>query len=211
MRKQLLPNQLPVINEAGDIEIIDMMTGELILNVSAPDPSIHNYAFHYAKALMICQYITEGATLNDISLMEGMPPLNVIMHWQRCDRMFAEQMKQARLARSDYHHEKILDLADRASAGTLNKDQVSSIKLGTDLYKWSAEKTNPEKYGAKVTHEGSTEKPILMRVINTGINREPKPDILVVPTEEIIYDNEDSSESTDSGRSSTREGSNEVG
>jgi hypothetical protein len=179
-------HELAVVNDAGDIELIDLLTGELIVNnrgVEATSP--HQYAFSYEKAIMICQKIKEGKTLNEISLEPWAPPLHVISHWQRTDKMFAEEMKLARVARAEYHHEVLLDTAKKALDGTYDKDSVPGIKMGLDTLKWSAERANPERYGNKVTHEGSTEKPIIMRVINTGINRAPKQEIVEAEHKEI--------------------------
>ena len=181
---KLLPNEYAVINAAGDIEILDIHTGEVISN-SRSMPIPNQYVFNYEKAVLILQKVKEGKTLNDIAAEPDMPNLSIISNWQRMDRMFAEEMKLARLARAEYHHEKVLDLAGKAANGEYSKDEVPGIKLGADLYKWSAERANPERYGNKVTHEGSTEKPILMRVINTGINRAAKDVIVEVDSKEI--------------------------
>lgn len=209
-RETVNQHQLAVVNDAGDIEVIDMHTGELVLNNRANAPAMHEFAFNYNKALLILQEIREGKTLNDICLMPNMPPLHILQHWQRTDRMFAEEMKLARIARADFHHEKVLDLAQKAAKGLYSKDEVPSIKLGAELYRWSAERANPDKYGNKITHEGSAEKPILMRVINTGINRaQPISDVVEAEHKEIIDDTEKRTESSKLGETSDEDGEGE--
>jgi hypothetical protein len=114
-----------------------------------------------------------------------MPPIAVIAHWQRTDRMFMEELKLARKERGEHYHDKAMTIANKAAEGKIHKDDVPAMSLATKTYQWAAERAKPESYGNKVTHEGNPEKPILMRVINTGINRSAKPDIPVAVTKEV--------------------------
>lgn len=178
--------EVVVRNEAGDLEIIDLTTGEVVANNHGAITPTSDYAFSYPKALMICQMVKEGKTMAEITSSPDMPPLHVISHWQRSDRMFAEEMKLARKERGEVYHDRAMAIANAAAEGKLHKDDVPAMALAVKTYQWGAEKAKPESYGNKVTHEGSTEKPILMRVINTGISRGPanspihKPDVQVV-------------------------------
>lgn len=163
-------------NEQGELEVIDLVSGELI--VSEVKPPASSYAFDYKKALMVAQEVRLGKTLQQISQQPGMPPLDVIFYWQRNDRMFAEELKAARHDRGHVYHDKVVAISEAAQGAS--KDDVPGLALALKGYQWAAERNAPQDYGSKVTHEGSTEKPIVMRVINTGISREAKPQIIEV-------------------------------
>ena len=183
--RQLGKNEIAVVNDAGEFEVIDLITGELVQSSGAPQARM---AFDYATALMICQEVKNGRTLLDIGHDPKFPPLHVISHWQRTDRMFAEELKLARTERAEVHHDRALEIAQKAANREYSKDDVPAMALAVKTYQWAAERANPERYGSKVTHEGSTEKPILMRVVNTGINRSTKPDVVVEPIKEVIHE-----------------------
>ena len=178
-------DEIVVRNEAGDLEIINVHTGEVVKNSNGTH-DLEAYKFDYHKAMRICTLVREGKTLAEISQIGGMPPLEVIAHWQRKDRMFAEEMKIARKERGEHFFDRAMMIANNAAEGLIHKEDVPAATLASNLYRWGAERSKPESYGNKVTHEGNAEKPILMRVINTGINRQ-KPDVVVAKTEEIIH------------------------
>lgn len=172
-------NELIVRNEAGDLEVIDLLTGEVIRNSSVPTPPPQViYKFNYHTALYICQQVKQGKTLKEISEEPNMPPVEIVSHWLRTDKMFAAEMQIARKERGEYYHDAAMEIAKTAARGA-HKDAVPSMALAIKTFQWGAERAKPESYGNKVTHEGSETKPILMRVINTGISRATKPDVPV--------------------------------
>jgi hypothetical protein len=172
-------HELVVRNQAGDLELIDLFTGEIV-NTSARGTDLSEYVFNYKMAVLICQEVRNGRTLLDIGADPAFPSLDIIHHWQAMDRMFAEELRLARKARGEVFHDRIVGIAERAEAGDLQTRQdIDSSKLALDAYKWAAEKADPERFGNKVTHEGSKTNPIVMRVVNTGINRDPLPDVVV--------------------------------
>lgn len=192
-------NQVVVKNSAtGELEVIDLTTGEVVVSSVVPAAE---YSFNYKTALYVCQLVREGYTFDEICALPDMPPYSIITHWQRTDRMFAEELKLARKERGEHFHDKALSIANKAAKGELSKDDVPGYALAVKTYQWAAERAKPESYGNKVTHEGNPEKPILMRVINTGINRSTKPDVEVTHVESIPEvrtsggDEEDQSES----------------
>lgn len=179
----------------GDLQIIDMITGELISSSSKKDLDANLYKFDYAKALLVCQEISQGKTLEEISILPDMPPLHIIQHWQRSDRMFAEEMMLARRMRAEVYHDRVVEIANNAAHLRYStKEDIANAKLAADQYKWLAEKGDPSKYSNKVVHEGSTEKPIVMRVINTGISREAPDVITTAITKEESNDSEEREE-----------------
>lgn len=168
--------------ESGELQVIDMTTGEVISSESNLIPE-ETFAFSYEMAMLICQKVAAGATFASLDRDPDVPPLHIINHWRRSQPMFDAEMRLARKQRADMYHDKVAEVA--ANAANLNyvsREELANAKLAADQYKWLAEKGNPDAYGNKVTHEGSEEKPITMRVINTGINRS-LPDVVVAAKE----------------------------
>lgn len=176
-KRNMGPNEIVVRGADGSLELVDLITGEVVSNSSRKEVDDRLYMFRYEMALLICQEVKNGRTLLDIGNDPSFPPLHVISHWQRTERMFQQELRLARQARAEVYHDRVMEIADNAAGLKYgSKEEIASAKLAADQYKWAAERGNPESYGNKVTHEGSTEKPITMRVINTGINRS-KPDV----------------------------------
>jgi hypothetical protein len=185
MSRQIGRNEFVVRDpESGELQIIDMNTGEVISSQSNLIPE-KTFAFSYEMAMLICQKVAEGATLAQLDKDPDVPPLHIIQHWKRSQPMFAAEMSLARKQRAEVYHDKVAEIADNAAKlnyGT--KEELAGAKLAADQLKWLAEKGNPDAYGNKITHEGSEEKPITMRVINTGINR-ALPDVVINQTKEV--------------------------
>lgn len=180
MSRQINRNEFIVRDEhSGELQVIDMDTGEVVSSQSNLIPE-KTFAFNYELAMLICQKIAEGYSLNDLDRDPDLPPLHIIQHWRRSQPMFDAEIKLARKQRADIYHDRVADIAKNAdNLQYKTREDVANAKLAADQYRWLAEKGNPESYGSKVTHEGSTEKPITMRVINTGISRQPLPDIII--------------------------------
>lgn len=169
-------HEVVVRNELGELEVIDMITGELLSHEAKP---LHTFAFDYAMAMMICQEVRNGRTILDIGNDPKFPPHHVIAGWQRIDKMFSEELRLARAARAEVYHDKVMEIAgNAANLDYQSKNDIDCARLAADQFKWGAEKNDPSKFGNKVTHEGSKENPIVMRVIDTGIHRR-KPDVIV--------------------------------
>lgn len=186
-------NEIIVRNEAGDLEVIDLLTGDVIRNNRAMTPPPSIYKFSYDIALYICQLTKQGKTLKQVSMEPDMPSLEVLSHWLRTEKMFAAEMQLARRERAEHYHDEAMEIAQKAAKG-VHKDDVPALALASKIYQWGAEKAKPESYGNKVTHEGSETKPILMRVINTGISR-TKPDVTVEAKTIEVSNGEDRNES----------------
>lgn len=179
MNGRLARNEFVVRDkESGELQVINMDTGEVISSESNLIPE-KTFAFSYNLAMLICQKVAEGFTLSDLDNDPDLPPLHVIQHWRRSQPMFDTELRLARKQRADVYHDKVVQIADNAAnLNYRDREELANAKLAADQYRWLAEKGNPESYGNKVTHEGSDEKPITMRVINTGISRN-LPDIAI--------------------------------
>jgi len=175
--------------ESGELQVIDMETGEVVSSQTNLIPK-ETFAFSYELAMLICQKVAEGATMSQLDSDPEIPPLHIIQHWRRAQPMFDAELKLARKQRADVYHDRVAEIA--RNAGEMNygsREEIAGAKLAADQYRWLAEKGNPDAYGNKVTHEGSEEKPITMRVINTGINR-ALPDV-VVKAKEVRNEQQD--------------------
>ena len=148
----------------GKLETICLETGEVLNQISANDLS--HYKFNLATASLIVQAIREGRTMASIHRDPNFPDLTVIHYWRRTNATFDEEIKLARKERSEYYHDKVIDLADNTPA---ERDEIALAKFRTDQYKWAAEKGDPASYGNKIEHTGSNTAPAM--VIVTGIKR----------------------------------------
>lgn len=186
MSRQINRNEFVVRDEiSGELQVIDMDTGEVVSSATNLIPE-KTFAFSYEVALLVCQKVSEGYTMQDIDRDPDLPPLHVIQHWRRSQPMFNTEVMLARKQRADVYHDQVADIAKLAKEGSyITREEIANAKLAADQYRWLAEKGNPESYGNKVTHEGSTDKPITMRVINTGISRQPLPDIIINSNKEV--------------------------
>ena len=94
---QIGKHEIVVKNAAGDLEIVDLITGEVIQNNTNLEPHTDEskFVFNYAMALMICHEVRQGRTLSQIGNDPKFVPQHIISHWQRTDKMFAEELKLA--------------------------------------------------------------------------------------------------------------------
>ena len=174
--------------ESGELQVIDMTTGEVTSSSSLVPQE--TFTFSYEMAMLICQKVAAGATYAELDKDPDVPPLHIINHWRRSQPMFQAEINLARKMRADHYHDKVAEVAaNAANLGYSSREDLANAKLAADQYRWLAEKGNPDAYGNKVTHEGSEEKPITMRVINTGINRS-LPDVVVQP-KEVTHEQDD--------------------
>lgn len=146
-----------------------MLTGEV---VATSEELIRPVPYRYSIAVseVICQRIREGMTLKKISSLEGMPDLHTLYAWRATFPDFKHKLDCAREDRADYYFDKVIDIAEETE-NVVDKDDVPSLKLSVDTYKWAAEKGAPKRYGAKVEVENKHSGKIGFYVLNTGIQR----------------------------------------
>lgn len=174
-------DHIVVYNEkTKETELIDVYTGEVV-GSDKYKPAPNEYVFDYKKAMYMCQLVSEGWSIKKVSELPTMPDLHVLNSWIRRHEMLRIELDLARKMRGEYYHDEVADIAQKAKDGEfVDRQELAGAKLAVDQFKWLAEKNNPERYASKVTHEGSQEKPIVMRVINTGINRKPDVETQVI-------------------------------
>lgn len=119
----------------------------------------------YAKVTCdhICNLISEGKTLSQIGLMEGLPTTNVIMNWLRDYPEFRSAMKVAREMRAEIFHDKIIQVAHDAKETTAKRD-----RLKLDAYKWVSQVNDPGTFGQQTKVVGDASAPLRI-VVETGV------------------------------------------
>ena len=126
---------------------------------------------------LICQRISEGKTITEISKLPGFPSTSIIAKWRATHDDLNEHLVAAKAMRAELHHDKIA--AALEGMRDLGKDEVPAEKLYIDTNKWLAEKNDPATYGNKIQHSGDSKQPLTM-VISTGVpSSEPEPDNVI--------------------------------
>jgi hypothetical protein len=170
-------DKLVVATESGDLELLDLLTGEVIAH-SDTRPATHQYAFDHTTAVRICQLTAQGKSLAEVCRMPGIPPYDVVLHWLRREKMFSAELQLARRQRGHVYFDEAIGYARAAASAP--KDMVPGLAAAMKGMQWAAERSLPSEFGTKVVHEGNEEKPIVMRVVDTGIRRDIKPQIVEV-------------------------------
>jgi len=98
-----------------------------------------------------------------------MPAMSTVFLWLATHKEFSEQYELAVQARSAYHAEELLDIADDGSNDWMerkgddgsvqgwkeNGEAIQRSRLRVDTRKWLLSKLQPKKYGDKTAHEHS--------------------------------------------------------
>ncbi len=94
--------------------------------------------YNHTVGSLICQKLTEGKGLIEISKMEGFPNYATILKWKKKPE-FSKMLNQAFKDKAEYNSERAIALAN---AGSTNKVLVDTLK-------WSASSDNPDRFAAK--------------------------------------------------------------
>lgn len=124
------------------------------------------WKYHEEIGNEICEMVSAGATLAEISRTEGYPPITTIFSWKATHRDFRENLREAIGNRAHTLRDKALETADR----TEDSSDVPAAKLKIDTYKWAAEKDNPTDFGPVTKQDQLPTQPIQI-LIDTGIDR----------------------------------------
>ena len=194
MSKIELPPHIFIKNDRGLIEAIDIMTGRVlavqsseadilsgkadrVTRINTPEGPIFienslNFdmvgrlkSYPYSKTLgdLICEQIVHGKSIQ-AACEEMNIPYSIVLHWSRQHPEFKEAMAQAKKDRAEWMHGELLEVA-RTKADT---------KTHIEALKWSAEKDDPEKFGARTKISGDPNAPVSF-IIDTGIRRDVTP------------------------------------
>jgi hypothetical protein len=110
----------------------------------------------YSKKLTreICLRIAGGELWHKICNTGRMPSYTTLYDWQRRYPDFAEDFAQAREMAADLRADKVLVVAEEATAATVQRDRLRVAAL-----QWHAAKAAPKRYGSRagddVEHESA--------------------------------------------------------
>jgi len=187
------------LNENGEVEVLDIATGEVVGTSGNPDDigeivpiqveggklvhvqrgltlddirpgPKHKYEYSPLLADVFCQKIAEGGFITATCKEDGMPSYSTINRWKRNNDDFRKQLREAVTDRAEHY----ADRAIRAAEETSNKDQVPAQRLKHDAYKWRATMDNPKDYSNQTKLVGDPDQPIRY-IIETGIRRQGDP------------------------------------
>jgi hypothetical protein len=125
------------------------------------------WPFNEVVAAKICEEVVKGSTVEEVGSLKGFPPAYMIRYWCRFNPEFKEDMASARKERSEYYHDKLVQIALETNL----KSKVAINKLKIDTLKWAAQTGDPAQYGPKQVIEGNPDKPIHF-IVDTGIRRQ---------------------------------------
>ncbi len=123
-----------------------------------PDP-----VFNPMLADIIIDQVVGGATLAKACREVGVD-YAIVNRWKNSNDEFRGRLDLARKDRAEYHHDEVLEIAERS------KDP----KLQIEARKWSTEKNDPEKFSQKTKISGDKNAPVQF-VLATGIDRSSEP------------------------------------
>lgn len=120
-------------------------------------------------AMMICERISAGESLNRICKEPSMPNKVTVFRWLAKHEEFSNYYAQARLVQADVEFDEIEELAATATPET-----VQIVKLQVDTRKWSLARKSARKYGDKISQEvtGKDGGPIEQKIIKADMDAE---------------------------------------
>ncbi len=119
---------------------------------------------------LIIEAIEEGETLKRVLSQPGFPRYSTILLWAEKHQKFGERLTRARKARAEMIHDEIVEISEKFRDGSLTKGQVEAFEKAANLLKWSAEKSDPQRFG---TAKAEANVGGVSIIIQTGISREP--------------------------------------
>lgn len=97
-----------------------------------------------------------------------MPKYSQLVRWMRVHPWIKQAIEDARLARAEYHRDKVMEEAERAESW---KDAIIATQVKIDAHKWAAG-VDDAKYKGNAKIEASINVPTQI-VVHTGIDRTP--------------------------------------
>ncbi len=83
----------------------------------------------------LLERMSEGEALTKICKDEAMPSYSQLMRWQKLHPWIRQAIEDARLARAEYHRDRVLEEADNANSW---KDPINATQVKIDAHKWAA-------------------------------------------------------------------------
>lgn len=136
--------------------------------MTAGRPKVRASTYDEAVLEELCARIAEGRGIMEVCRDEDMPSHTEVFRRMAKDEVFASRIARAREAQQDGEAERIVEMADMATA-----EDWQVVKMRIWARQWRAARLAPKKYGERTTQtiEGG-EKPIEVReVTQTEIAR----------------------------------------
>lgn len=127
------------------------------------------YPFSEVTVDLICEKITEGASLTALCKKPGFPPYSIIARWMRKYPGVKEAIEQARKDRAEVLRDEALSVVDEAGA---DSDEIALAKARSDVRKWAAQVDDRSRFGKDESKVVTVSAQI---VIDTGIRRPGDP------------------------------------
>jgi len=83
----------------------------------------------------LLERMSEGEALTKICKDDAMPSYSQLMRWQKLHPWIRQAIEDARLARAEYHRDRVLAEADSAESW---KDPINATQVRIDAHKWAA-------------------------------------------------------------------------
>lgn len=127
----------------------------------------HKIAYSQYWADVIASHILDNNGLDESLRKAGVTRVQHVA-WKKEHKEYSDIIDEAFTARAEFYHDEALTVA----RSTKSSDEVAANKLKVAALQWSAERTDPDKFGAKqkvdVDHKGSVSHTI---ILETGIRR----------------------------------------
>lgn len=117
----------------------------------------------------LLEKITEGVPLTQVCQRANMPTYAQFVRWMRIHPWIKTGLEEARIARAEYHRDKVLEEAELAES---RKDPIEATKVKIDAHKWLAGVDDP-KYKNSAKIEANIAVPTQI-IVQTGIQRGEK-------------------------------------
>ena len=115
----------------------------------------------------LLERMVEGEALTKICKDAEMPSYSQLLRWQRVHPWIRQAVEDARIARAEYHRDKVLEEATIAKS---YKDPINATQVRIEAHKWAAG-VDDSKYKNNARIEATINVPTSI-LVNTGIVRE---------------------------------------
>lgn len=117
----------------------------------AKEPGKAGRPSDYSEAVadLICEKLSEGASLRSICLADDLPDITTVFRWLAKHQEFAIKYARAREAQVEAHYEAMDEIEADVLAGVLDP-KAANVVLGNK--RWRLEKLKPKVFGQLIKH-----------------------------------------------------------
>lgn len=158
----------------GD-KLILMQKGMTLSSTYVPT----NSKYTRPLADLIIQEIIDGMGITKACKKYGIT-YPTLMRWTETYPDFGKELDKAKRYRADATHDEIVDIVEKLKTAS-SKTQVEALGKAADILKWSAEKSDPSRFGNK---QEKGQQGVTNIIIQTGIDRSEPTTI----TAEVVHE-----------------------